>query len=255
MRCVACVVLFCATLTASAQPPAWVAVKGRVVFPADVPLPVPKEIKPQQAVPLCKGRALIDESVIINTKTRGIKNVVVWLRPDDVKNPKAAFAANEIHPDDAKRKPADAVIDQPCCQFEPRVLAARVGDTVVVKNSATIVHNVFWSSENSGNFNPNIAPKGEFRFPVPLAAESSAISYSCGTHPWMKGWVRVFDHPYFAVTDDDGKFEIKNAPAGKYRVVVWHEAVGFKGGKAGRFGDAIEIKAGMKDAAAVWDLK
>lgn len=254
MRGVACVVLFCASLPAVAQPPAWVAVKGQVVFPADVPLPVPKAIVPAQPIPPQK-KSLVDESIVINPKTRGIKNVVVWLRPDDVNNPKAAFAPNEIHPDDAKRKPADAVVDQPCCQFEPRILAARVGDTVVVKNAATIVHNVFWVSDANGELNVNVPAGGEFRFPKALVAEGTPIQFSCTIHPWMKGYARVFDHPYYAVTDDDGRFEIKNAPAGKYRLVTWHEAAGFKGGRAGRFGDPIEIKAGMKGVATMWDLK
>ena len=58
----------------------------------------------------------------------------------------------------------------------------------------------------------------------------------------MIGYVRVFDHPYYALTDEDGKFEIKNAPAGKFRMVVWQEKQGFLGGKEGRFGTQVEIK-------------
>jgi hypothetical protein len=58
----------------------------------------------------------------------------------------------------------------------------------------------------------------------------------------MKAWVRVFDHPYFAITDGDGKFEIKNAPAGDFRLVIWHEGVGWV--KGGKTGTPITIKAG-----------
>ena len=68
--------------------------------------------------------AILDESVIVNPKNRGIKNVVVWLRPDDT-SPAAKWKKEEIHPDDAKRKPADVVIDQPCCMFVERVTCAR----------------------------------------------------------------------------------------------------------------------------------
>jgi hypothetical protein len=67
----------------------------------------------------------------------------------------------------------------------------------------------------------------------------------------MDGYVRVFDHPYFAVTDADGKFEIKNAPVGKYRIVYWHEAVGLRGGRAGRFGEPIEIAGPKTDLKEV----
>jgi plastocyanin len=158
-------------------------------------------------------------------------------------NPKAAsFDAKEIHPNDAKRKPADVVIDQPCCMFTPRVTIARVGDTIVVNNPAPVAHNFFWTSENNGNVNVVIAPKLQHRFAAPLVAEAPPIQYKCTIHPWMDGYVRIFDHPYSAVTDADGKFEIKDAPAGAYRIVYWHESVGFKDGKAGRFGDPIVIK-------------
>src|SRR5205823_751359 len=146
-------------------------------------------------VPVCPNVPVAEETVIVNPKNRGIKNVVVWLRPNNM-NPGAKFAANEIHPADAKRKPQDVTIDQPCCLFEPHVLACRVGDTLVVKNTAAIAHNFFWTSENNGNFNQLIQPKGQFTFPNPLAAEPSAVKYTCSIHPWMSGYVRIFDHPY-----------------------------------------------------------
>jgi hypothetical protein len=59
----------------------------------------------------------------------------------------------------------------------------------------------------------------------------------------MGAWIRVFDHPYFAVTDADGKFEIKNAPAGKCRIVIWQESIGYRGGAKGKEGTPIEVKA------------
>lgn len=62
-------------------------------------------------------------------------------------------------------------------------------------------------------------------------------------------WLRSFDHPYFAVTDAQGNFEIKLAPAGRCRIVVWHEAAGFAGGRAGRNGSTIEI-----EGAAITDI-
>src|SRR5207248_1927486 len=76
-----------------------------------------------------------------------------------------------------------------------------------------------------------------------IVAESGPIEYKCSIHPWMNGYVRIFDHPYYAVTDENGNFEIKNAPAGKWRMIVWQEKVGYLGGKEGRFGTPIEITA------------
>jgi len=254
LSCVACCAVVVAVAAAqNPNPAAWVTVKGQVVLPAGAAIPQRKPLMvggPNG--PAClKNGPILDESAVVDPKTRGIKNVVVWLRPDNPDNPKAALAPNEIHPGDANRKPADVVIDQPCCVFEPRVTCARVGDTVVVKNPAAFVHNFFWVSENNGTFNVAVAANQQWRMPNPLVAEAGPIEYKCTIHSWMNGYVRVFDHPYFAVTDEHGKFEIKNAPAGKYRIVYWHERVGFKGGRAGRFGDVIEITDGGKGVMAM----
>ncbi|HEX4610669.1 MAG TPA: hypothetical protein VH092_20935 [Urbifossiella sp.] len=132
---------------AVAQPPAgWATVKGQIVFPAAVPIPVraPLNVNQDKAHCLSKG-PILDESLVVNPKNRGIKNVVVWLRPDNML-PKVTLAANEIHPDDAKRKAEVVDIDQPCCMFTPRLTTARVGDTLQVKNPAPVAHNFFWDS-------------------------------------------------------------------------------------------------------------
>lgn len=226
---------------ASAQDKQWTTITGRVVFPANKPVPPrnPLNVNQNQKVCLAKG-PILDESVIVNPKTRGVKNVVVFLRPN-ANNANAAFKADEIHPADAKRKAAEVVIDQPCCMFTARVTCARVGDTIVVKNPAGIVHNFFWDSANNGSHSVNVPANQTWKMPKPLVEERAPIQYKCTVHPWMTGYVRIFDHPYFAVTDDDGTFEIKNAPAGNYRIVFWHES-GVRGGAPGRFGEPVKIE-------------
>lgn len=238
----ASVVCMLFTSAASAQPPAWVSIKGQVVLPEQEPIPVIRPLGPIRidANHCLANGPLPDEKLLVNPKNRGIKNVVVWLRPAGM-DPKAKFDPKDIHPLDAKRKPETVTITQPCCLFIPRVLAARVGDTIEVKNPAPVNHNFFWTSAANGEININIPPGGKHVFGNPLVPESSPIAYRCTIHPWMIGYVRVFDHPYFAITDADGRFEIKNAPAGNWSLVYWHESVGFKGGKAGRFGDALAI--------------
>jgi hypothetical protein len=76
-------------------------------------------------------------------------------------------------------------------------------------------------------------------YPVP-------VSVSCNIHPWMQAKIFCVAHPYFAITDADGKFEIKNAPAGKYRMIVWHEGMGWVVGdkEPSKQGKLITIKAG-----------
>jgi hypothetical protein len=102
----------------------WATVKGQVVFPKDKDLPKRAELNVTQDKDHCLSKgAILDESVLVNPKNRGIKNVVVFLRPDST-DLKAEFAKDQIHPDDAKRKPGEVVIDQPCCMFGPRVTVA-----------------------------------------------------------------------------------------------------------------------------------
>ncbi len=216
-------------------------IKGQVVLPADKAVPPRAAINVTQDKEHCLSKGpLTAEDVVVNPTNRGIKNVVVWLRPDDL-NVKAPFPKDKIDPAAAARKPETVVIDQPCCMFTPRVTIARVGDTIEVKNSAPVAHNFFWTSGNNGEFNPTIPAGGSFKFPQAIVAENPPIGYKCSIHPWMSGWVRVFDHPYYAVTDADGKFEIKNAPVGKFRLVAWHESKGFLGGKEGRVGKEVDL--------------
>ncbi len=220
----------------------WSTVKGQVKFPEAKAVPERKKLDVSQDKAHCLSKGdILDESLIVNPKNKGIKNVVVWLRPDNM-DPKSKLPAAAIHPSDAQRKPATITIDQPCCMFVQRITLARVGDSIEAKNPAPVAHNFFWTSANNGEFNVTVAKESAWKMPQALVAEASPIQFKCTIHPWMAGYVRVFDHPYYAVTDEDGKFEIKNAPAGKFRMVVWQEKQGFLGGKEGRFGTQVEIK-------------
>ena len=240
MRLLSCVIC-CALLGdfAHADDPkqTWTTITGRVVFPEDKPIPQRAALNVNQAPCLAKG-PILDEATLINPKNRGIQNVVVFLRP--LNTDQKEFAKGQIHPDDVKRKPAEVVIDQPCCMFVDRVTVARPGDTLVVKNSSAIVHNFFWVSEKNGNHNVNVPAGKDWTLPQKLEFERAPIQYKCTVHGWMTGYVRIFDHPYFAVTDADGNFEIKNAPVGDFRIVYWHES-GLRGGAKGRFGEPITL--------------
>ena len=136
-------------------------------------------------------------------------------------------------------------MDQPCCMFEPHVLAMRQGQDLLVKNSAAVAHNIHWVGNPLKNPGGNvIVPPGGSYTIKNLKGDRLPLKMSCDIHPWMGAWLGVFDHPYFAVTDVNGNFEIKGAPAGNYNLIVWHEDVGYRGGKEGRTGTPLDIKAG-----------
>ena len=116
------------------------------------------------------------------------------------------------------------VIDQRKMAFIPHVVAVQQGTTVEFLNSDPVGHNVYWPSI-SGNkklsHNLGTWPKGEkkpFQF-----NDLGVASLLCNVHPEMSGYVVVVPTPYFAVTDKDGNFEIKNVPAGKYTLKTWSE--------------------------------
>jgi hypothetical protein len=216
----------------------WGTIKGKIVWDG----PVPKQAKINQNA--CPNLAApLEEDYLVNPKNQGLQNVFVWIRPAGAAKG-AAFPANLIHPALAKPAQAGVEIDQPCCRFIPHVLAARDGQIMTIKNSAPIAHNAKWDSADNGSINPVIPPKGQFVLPKPLKAETGTISVSCSIHGWMKAHVRVFDHPYYAVTDENGDFEIKDAPVGKFNIFVQHPANGWLDGREGRTGKPIDIKAG-----------
>jgi hypothetical protein len=189
-------------------------------------------------VPAClvAKKVILDDELIVNPANKGVKNVVVFLIPmkPDERIP--------VHPSLKEPKEKKVEMDQPCCLFEPRVLAMREDQQLIVKNSAAFPHNFKWVNKlNEGN---QAMPANSSFTMEPLKPSYRKILVECNIHGWMKGSIWVFEHPYFALTDEDGKFEIKNAPAGTYKIVFYHDYNGWlnNGNKWG--GASITIPAG-----------
>ena len=111
------------------------------------------------------------------------------------------------------------------CGYSPRVLGLRVGQSLVVVNSDPTTHNTHPTPKLNREWNYSQAPQGE---PIikTFSREEVLIPFKCNQHPWEKAYVAVLDHPFFAVTDTSGNFEIRGLPAGNYTLVVWHERLG-----------------------------
>jgi hypothetical protein len=222
----------------------WGTIKGRIVWGGgDIPKPATLDTSKE---PRCKtkdGGPITSDEWVINPKNKGVRYVCIWLRTE------ADNGKLPVHPDLEKAKDEKVEIDQPCCMFEPHGLAIRKGTVVVAKNSSGFPHNVDWTGLKPQQGNNTLIPAGG-KMELNIKPSEYPINVKCGIHPWMKGWIRVFDHPYFAVTDADGNFEIKNAPVGKFRIVVWHET-GWRNQDTGKKGDPIEIKPGVNDLGAL----
>ena len=115
-----------------------------------------------------------------------------------------------------------AKIDQKNMTFKPRVLPIVVGTTVEFLNSDDVLHNVFSPDQCTGKFNLGTWPKGQtksFTFKEP----GCTPTLLCNVHPEMEGFVVVVETPYYAVSDKDGNYMMKDVPPGKYTLKIWHE--------------------------------
>lgn len=117
------------------------------------------------------------------------------------------------------------VLDQQGCMFRPRVLAMQRGQALEVRNADPTLHNVHALSTKGNTFNVSQVV-GRPPFTVVMAHEEKMLRVTCDVHGWMNVYVAVVDHPYFAVTGRDGAFVLRDVPAGRHVVQVWHERYG-----------------------------
>ena len=123
-------------------------------------------------------------------------------------------------------KPTEpAKIDQQSCRYHPHVFGMRVGQPLEILNSDPTLHNIHALPKNNAEFN-NGQPIQGMKMTHTFTAKEVMVPFKCDVHGWMNAYVGVLDHPYFAVTDKDGKFELKTLPPGTYTIEAWHEKLG-----------------------------
>jgi plastocyanin len=159
----------------------------------------------------------VSDAVLINS-TGGLANVFVHVK-------------DGIDPDLGFDVPTTAVIlDQKGCVYSPRVVGVRVGQTLDIVNSDPTMHNVHALPTKNQEFNrgqPMQGVRNKEVFTVPEVM----VRFMCNVHNWMAAYVGVLPHPFFAVTDADGRFEIKGLPPGTYTIEAWHEKFGTREGQ------------------------
>lgn len=248
-------------------PDGWCHIKGRIIWDkaaGPIPVRMPIEATKDKDVAAMDGE-LLTEDWVVHPTNHGIRNIVVWLVPEPQGENAAAlenarkenksykfpsFKEGDIY-EGLRELPGSSVeIEIPHCRFIPHVVAVRAGQKLVISNTSPVPHNGKWSSQENGDMNTVIPPDKQ-QVSEKLKAERIPIQISCSIHPWMKCWVRVFDHPYFAVTDDNGKFEIKYVPKGNLRLFIWQETSGYHRSVAGRFGEKLEVPSGRLDLGEI----
>jgi plastocyanin len=202
MRCALLLVCFASVAHAGS-------VKGTVLFEGEPP---EQATQKREADPKC-GKDRPDEAVVV---TKGkLRDVVVR-----IKN-----GTTGSH--DAPKDPV--VLDQRECTYTPRVVSIVAGQKVAVKNSDSTFHNVWGQLAGKDVINKQQGPKAADVAIDPSAAKpGDVVEVKCGIHPWMHAYISVNDSPFVAVTDTEGKFEIKDLPAGTYTLEAWHPTLGEK---------------------------
>jgi plastocyanin len=159
--------------------------------------------------PACKGMNAAENIVVDNGD---LANVFVYVK-DGLGN--RTF--------DVPKDPV--VLDQQGCKYHPHVLGVMAGQTVEIKNDDQTTHNIHPTPKDNREWNesqPPSSPAIEKNF----AREEIMLPVKCNQHPWMKMYINVVKSPFYAVTDKNGKYEIKGLPPGDYTIAFVQEKLG-----------------------------
>ena len=147
------------------------------------------------------------EQLIVNPLNGGIKDSVVHL----VGKFQHGKPLSELkHPD---------TLNQRLCSYQPRVMVLPMGTRLAMTSDDEVGHNIRMAGATQMNLAISKGKRIKRRLQRP-----GVIQLACDIHPWMSGYIHVVKHPYYAITDSDGRFELTDVPAGTHKIRLWHEA-------------------------------
>ena len=187
-------------------------IKGTVKF--DGKAPKMKPIK-MSADPICDGKhsdGPARAEWLLSGSEGELKNVFVYIE-------KGLEGKSYKTPEKA------VTIDQTGCVYVPHVLGLMVGQQLDILNSDGTLHNIHALPKVNKEFNKAM-PRSKKLMSVTFDKAEAPFKVKCDVHPWMGAFLGVFDHPYFAVTDDSGSYTISGLAPGKYVIEAWHEKLG-----------------------------
>ena len=185
------------------------AIAGTITFDG---IPPPARPLRMDSDPKCIPEPGATSELLVVGPGQGLKNVFVYVK-DGLGARTYATPATPV------------TLDQKGCRYVPHVFGVQVGQTIQVANSDTTLHNVHAVPKNNREFNfgqPANVPAVARVFDKP----EIGLPFRCDVHGWMNAYVSVVPHPFFAVTSDNGGFEIKGLPPGSYTIEMWHEQLG-----------------------------
>jgi plastocyanin len=187
-------------------------VKGLVALDGAAP---PNQALKMNADPVCVREAKgpqMSETYIVGDDGKSLGNVFVYVKDG---------LGNYVFDTPTET----AKIDQKECRYIPHVFGLRVGQPLEIVNSDPTLHNIHAMPKNNSEFN-NGQPIQGMKMTHTFDKKEVMVPFKCDVHGWMNAFVGVMDHPYFAVTDKSGTFELKSLPPGTYTIEAWHEKLG-----------------------------
>ena len=181
---------------------------GKVTFAGAAPKKVKLEVT--KDVNVCGKMDHYNQDMVVGSGN-GIANVVVSI--SNISTGKSLDALGTTFE-----------LDQKGCAFDPHISLVPAGVECTIFNSDGILHNIHTYSEK--NKSVNIAQPGFKKRMKQTFNEAEIIRIACDVHNWMGGYIVVAGHPYYAITDADGNFEMSDVPAGTYTVDYWQEKLG-----------------------------
>jgi hypothetical protein len=235
-RLVASTFLICCAFTVGLNGAAWAeyqtidvknggTIKGTATWKGEVPNLDP--IKVNADTNVC-GKTTSSPALQIDSASKGVKFVLVYL--ENVTQGKTPEKKYWLHMGKDASRP-----DSAPCKFEEHVWPFVRTSTIALENYDKILHNPHgFAADHATLFNialpvPKMETDEHFK-----RVEGVGLRYQCEIHVSMNGWMAGFDHPYFAVTDAKGQYEIGNIPPGKYKLVAWHEGYNIAKTESGR---------------------
>jgi len=187
--------------------------RGAVKFTGQAPASEPLQMGADPYCTANAGTGAVNEALVVNSNGT-VRNAFVYIK-----------TGLEGRAYTAPSTPV--VLDQIGCRYHPHVIGLQVGQPIEIRNSDSTLHNVHALSKASQEFNLGMPLKG-MKIKKSFSAPEIGAKFKCDVHPWMSAYAGVVAHPFFAVTGEDGRFQLKNLPAGQYSLAVWHETLGEK---------------------------
>jgi len=185
----------------------WGAISGHVTL-TGTPRPA-RIVRPPPDLKKTCGEVVVEQALRLS-RGGAIADVVVYL--DD---------GRTLSKEGGARNRPSMIVDQAMCMFMPPVVAGFAGEAVEILNSDPLLHNIRANRDSQVLFNFAMPVQG-MRSRRLLPSQPGIVRLRCDVHPWMHAAIRTFDHPYFAISDEGGAFQIPNVPSGRHKLVFWH---------------------------------